>query len=138
MYNNCKIEFGHIQIMDQSSIRLHIWRSMRSTIQLNPEKGYNAWEYSLTLIHVASFEIYIMGFLTSLLSTIQRTIYNNYLKEVEASKLITYNNMQPLNQLEHMMLDYVTASHALSTCDCLTCSKHMSTLSTTPSHPPSQ
>jgi hypothetical protein len=40
------------------------------SIQLNPEKGYNAWEYSFTLIQVASFGIYIMGFFTSLLSTI--------------------------------------------------------------------
>jgi hypothetical protein len=40
------------------------------SIQLDPEKGYNAWEYSFTLIQVASFRIYIMGFFTSLLSTI--------------------------------------------------------------------
>jgi hypothetical protein len=78
------------------------------SIQHNPEKGYNAWEYSFTLIQVASFGIYIMGFFTSLLSTIQRTIDNIYLKEVEASKLITYNNTQPPNQLERTMLDQVT------------------------------
>jgi hypothetical protein len=75
------------------------------SIQLNPEK---AWEYPFTLIQVASFGIYIMGFFTSLLSTIQRTIDNIYLKEVEASKLITYNNTQPPTHSESTMPDQVT------------------------------
>jgi hypothetical protein len=86
------------------------------SIQLNPEKDYNAWEYSFTLIQVASFGMYIMGFFTSLLSTIQRTIDNIYLKEVEASKLITYNNMQPPTHSESMMPGQVTEPNLSSTC----------------------
>jgi predicted XRE-type DNA-binding protein len=85
------------------------------SIQLHPEKGYNAWEYSSTLIQVASFGIYIMGFFTSLLSTIQRTINNIYLKEVEASKLITYNNTQPLTHSESTMPGQVTEPNLSAT-----------------------
>jgi hypothetical protein len=85
------------------------------SIQLNPEKGYNAWEYSFTLIQVASFGIYIMGFFTSLLSTIQRTIDNIYLKEVKASKLITYNNTQPPTHLESTMPGQVTEPNLSAT-----------------------
>jgi hypothetical protein len=49
-------------------------------------------------------------------STIQGTIDNISLKEVEASKLITYNDTQPLNQSERTMPDHVTASHVLNAC----------------------
>jgi hypothetical protein len=56
-----------------------------------------------------------MGF-SSLLSTIQRTIDNIYLKEVEASKLIIYNNTQPPTHSESTMPGQVTEPDLSSTC----------------------